>query len=161
MLAAALTGLPFRTPQPTARRAFDAAYNGNRGPVEVSIHTPFMQDRQLSGDTAKFLRYALAQPDVWAVTISQARALCGLPPGSEIPLAVPVGTGGMRAQPAHFSAHAPLPLDRRVMMIIPWPSPLRPHPADARLAGGPRARLGDAPVHGQVHLRQVIVRISS
>lgn len=53
------------------RRAFDAAYTGNRGPMEISIHTPFMQDAQFAADTSKFLEYALAKPDVWAVTISQ------------------------------------------------------------------------------------------
>ncbi|PRW44355.1 G8 domain-containing [Chlorella sorokiniana] len=51
--------------------AFDTAYNGHRGPMEISIHTPFMQDTQFAADTSKFLAYALAKPDVWAVTMSQ------------------------------------------------------------------------------------------
>lgn len=56
---------------PAPRSAFDAAYNGNRGPVEISIHTPFLQDPQFAADTRRFLQYALAQPDVWALTVSQ------------------------------------------------------------------------------------------
>lgn len=39
--------------------------------MEISIHTPFLQDPQYAADTGRFLRYALAQPGVWAVTMSQ------------------------------------------------------------------------------------------
>lgn len=39
--------------------------------MEISIHTPFLQDDQFAADTSKFLEYALAKPDVWALTISQ------------------------------------------------------------------------------------------
>lgn len=67
--------------------AFDAAYGdgGNRGPVEVSAHTPFLQ--KFGSDVNKFLGYALAKPDVWAVTMSQLLDW----------MAAPVPTSGMEA----------------------------------------------------------------
>lgn len=48
---------------------FDAAYNGNRAPLPIFIHTPWLGDNV--NDVKKFAKYALAKPNTYFVTIRQ------------------------------------------------------------------------------------------
>ncbi|EFN51005.1 hypothetical protein CHLNCDRAFT_141534 [Chlorella variabilis] len=52
---------------------FDTAYKGNRGPVSVGVHSPYLTKSSYSKDLKKFFKYALGQQkkDVWAVTMNQ------------------------------------------------------------------------------------------
>lgn len=55
------------------KAAFDAAYSGNRGPITVGIHSPYLSNTNYSKELIKFFRYAFGkkQQDVWAVTMNQ------------------------------------------------------------------------------------------
>ncbi|EFN59331.1 hypothetical protein CHLNCDRAFT_56687 [Chlorella variabilis] len=50
---------------------FDEAYNGNRAPVSIGVHKPYLQKKQFHKDLGEFFDYALGHQDVWFVTHSQ------------------------------------------------------------------------------------------
>ncbi|KAI3433743.1 hypothetical protein D9Q98_003550 [Chlorella vulgaris] len=52
-------------------QTFDDAYNGNRAPVTLGVHKPYLAQKAYSKDLGKFLDYALEHPNTWVVTISQ------------------------------------------------------------------------------------------
>ncbi|PRW33708.1 polysaccharide deacetylase [Chlorella sorokiniana] len=53
-------------------RIFDAAYEGNRAPVPLFVHGPWLQDNV--EDVAQFVDYALAKPGTFFVTVRQLLA---------------------------------------------------------------------------------------
>ena len=52
------------------RTAFDVAYNGNRAPLPIAVH-PFWFNDDRVRETQTFINYALAQDDVYFVTMTQ------------------------------------------------------------------------------------------
>ncbi|PSC73088.1 Polysaccharide deacetylase domain-containing [Micractinium conductrix] len=90
---------------------FDAAYCGNRAPMPIFIHTPWLvKDDNLKG-VQKFADYALSQPNVYFVTMRQLLAWMQNPvPASQItPASLGCGTpGGAGGTPVNtFLAGAP------------------------------------------------------
>ncbi|EFN52368.1 hypothetical protein CHLNCDRAFT_138797 [Chlorella variabilis] len=118
---------------------FDAAYNGNRAPFPIFIHTPWLKDHK--GDVQQFADYALSQPDVYFITIRQLLAWmsnpipadqltpaglgCGSPGGAgPSPTGTYMGTysnsnGTGSAAPAPAPATAPTPEPS----VAPTPAP--------------------------------------
>ncbi|KAI7844629.1 hypothetical protein COHA_001719 [Chlorella ohadii] len=56
------------------KQNFDAAYSGNRAPIPIFIHTPWLQDKESLKGLKRFVDYALAQPDTYLVSIRQLLA---------------------------------------------------------------------------------------
>ncbi|KAL4427129.1 hypothetical protein ABPG77_001133 [Micractinium sp. CCAP 211/92] len=62
---------------------FDAAYSGNRAPMPVYIHSPWLVDHV--SDMEKFIQYVLSKPNTYFVTVQQLLAWMANPiPASEI-----------------------------------------------------------------------------
>jgi hypothetical protein len=95
---------------------FDAAYNGNRAPMPIFIHTPWLTTDHIA-DVKKFADYALSKPNTYFITIRQLLAWmqnpvpaeqltpallgCGMPGGS--------GPVAAAASPSSAPSSAPSP----------------------------------------------------
>ncbi|PRW60004.1 polysaccharide deacetylase [Chlorella sorokiniana] len=53
------------------KQNFDAAYGGNRAPIPIFIHTPWLQNKEHLKGIQKFVDYALQQQDTYLVSIRQ------------------------------------------------------------------------------------------
>lgn len=88
------------------------AYGGNRAPVTVGVHKPWMSKQHHSKDLGKFMDYALAHPDVWVVTHTQLLDWMADPvPASKVGwggerLAAWGGKGGRRGDVTGGCAHS-------------------------------------------------------
>ena len=51
--------------------AFDQAYNGNRAPLPIAVHTPWFESNARIKEAQKFIKYALSKPDVYFVTYAR------------------------------------------------------------------------------------------
>ncbi|KAL4420561.1 hypothetical protein ABPG75_010217 [Micractinium tetrahymenae] len=98
---------------------FDAAYNGNRAPMPVYTHTPWLVDHV--ADMQKFVSYALSKPHVYFITMQQLLGWMQNPtPASKLtPAALGCGLAG-GAAPAGSAANA---------SVAPSPAPATASPA--------------------------------
>lgn len=55
---------------PTLKYNFDEAYGGNRAPLGIYVHVGWFSKERIAG-TQAFIKYAMAKPDVWFVTMHQ------------------------------------------------------------------------------------------
>ncbi|KAI7844630.1 hypothetical protein COHA_001720 [Chlorella ohadii] len=89
------------------KQNFDAAYNGNRAPLPIFIHTPWLANKESLRGVMRFVDYALAQPDTYLVSIRQLLAWMQHPVPADQLTAERLGCGnpggapGSVAVPAH------------------------------------------------------------
>lgn len=114
---------------------FDAAYNGNRAPLPIFIHTPWLESSNHLERLKDFADYALSKPDVYFVTVRQLLAWMQRPvPADELtPLALGCGNAG-GAGPTANTQYS--------VGEVPAPSPAPGVPAPAP---GPAEAEGPAP----------------
>ncbi|KAL4448993.1 hypothetical protein ABPG77_007710 [Micractinium sp. CCAP 211/92] len=111
---------------------FDAAYNGNRAPMPVYLHTSWLRKAQHVEGLRRFASYVLKRPDVYFVTMRQLVAWMENPvPAEQITPAV-LGCGNIGGEGPTGTRAAPTAQPRR--------PPARPQP---RLA--PPMRLAPPP----------------
>lgn len=53
------------------KSVFDLAYNGNRAPMPMYIHSPWLNDKKQLAAMRAFIEYALSKPDVYFVSMRQ------------------------------------------------------------------------------------------
>ena len=91
------------------------AYAGNRAPVPIFIHLPWMDQAKNQEYVAKFMDYALAQPNTWVSERGRCLCLCcvGI---SQVWQRMRAGRQRRQAAQAHaYSYH--------VRMLPPHPPP--------------------------------------
>lgn len=72
------------------RRMFEASYRGNRAPVGLFLHSQMLtRFPQHQAQLNAFLEWALAQPHVWAVTVSEVSWEGGMEMGCSSGAGVP------------------------------------------------------------------------
>ncbi|KAL4421045.1 hypothetical protein ABPG77_007520 [Micractinium sp. CCAP 211/92] len=94
---------------------FDAAYSGNRAPLPIFIHTPWLTSGTNLAGVKKFVGYALSKPNTYLVTIRQLLAWMENPvPASQLTPEIlgcgnPGGAGGSDVAAAPSPAEGPSP----------------------------------------------------
>jgi hypothetical protein len=83
---------------------FDAAYEGNRAPLGVGVHTFWFSPDRIR-DTQKFVKYALGKPDVYFVTMQTLLAWMQAPvPKQQMAAWLKARCGGAVARSEGLSA---------------------------------------------------------
>jgi hypothetical protein len=133
---------------------FDAAYGGNRAPLPIFIHSPWLRGGNHLEDLQRFADYARAKRDVYFVTIRQllgwmrnpipanlltpAKLGCGNPGGAPAtPQQLATGTPPPKSPPPRKSPPPPEPPPPPVPMSVPSPVGGMPRPAGSPALGSP------------------------
>lgn len=119
---------------------FDKAYSGNRAPVPLFFHSPWLSQPNTMKALQKFIAYATEKKDVYFVTMRQLMEWMQNPVdvdqiGSWLGCDVPGGKAAKGVASA-FSAPAPAPLLAEVPAVVvpPAPSPTLVVPPKAAIA---------------------------
>ncbi|KAL4422675.1 hypothetical protein ABPG75_008872 [Micractinium tetrahymenae] len=118
---------------------FDAAYEGNRAPLPIFIHTPWLESSNHLDRLRDFADYALPKPNVYFITIRQLLAWmqnpipadqltplalgCGTPRGAGPVVNTVYSVDGVVAPPAAPSVPAPAPAPAEAEAEAPAPAP--------------------------------------
>ncbi|KAL4459141.1 hypothetical protein ABPG75_014006 [Micractinium tetrahymenae] len=132
---------------------FDAAYDGNRAPMPVYIHSPWLVDHV--SDMKKFIKYALSKPNTYFVTMQQLLAWMANPiPASKLtPAALGCGLKGGAAPTVANHSVVPSPAPSSS------PVPASPAPAGAG-APAPAQTLAPTPAPAPGPAAQIQVALS-
>ncbi|PRW59662.1 polysaccharide deacetylase [Chlorella sorokiniana] len=88
------------------KQNFDAAYNGNRAPIPIFIHTPWLANRDQLKGVMRFVDYALQQEDTYLVSIRQMLAWMQHPEPADQLTAERLGCGNPGGAPGSTAAPA-------------------------------------------------------
>lgn len=102
---------------------FDAAYKGNRAPLPIFIHTPWLTSGDNLSGVKKFVEYALSKPNTYLVTIRQLLAWMENPvPADQLTPEV-LGCGNPGGAGGSDAAAAPSPAASLPPEAAPAPAP--------------------------------------
>ncbi|KAL4448990.1 hypothetical protein ABPG77_007707 [Micractinium sp. CCAP 211/92] len=124
---------------------FDAAYKGNRAPLPIFIHTPWLERSNHLDRLKDFADYALSKPDVYFVTVRQLLAWMQKPIPAEklTPLTLGCGNAGGAGPVANKAYSVNDKLAPSPAPSVPAPAP-GPAEVDAEVAAPAPARRGSA-----------------
>ncbi|KAL4440382.1 hypothetical protein ABPG75_003383 [Micractinium tetrahymenae] len=103
---------------------FDAAYSGNRAPIPIYMHKPWMVEDSNQKYVQQFMDYALQKGDVWFVTMHQLIDWMRNPiPKSEMKDKFNVGCQAGGSNAVNTKSLTPVPAPAPPAAAVPSPSP--------------------------------------